>query len=73
MKHNKHIVNQNLEAFTVITINYTFSVFLLCLVCKIIFFFKKTDSQNEIILFCWSIDPSFFAVLAVDQKRLGFT
>ena len=38
--HNKHINNQNQEAFIVVIINYTFSVFLLCLLCKIIFFKK---------------------------------
>ena len=40
IKHNKHINNQNQEAFIVIIINYTFSIFLLCLLCKIIFFKK---------------------------------
>ena len=40
IKHNKHINNQNQEAFIVIVTNYTFSVFLLCLLCKIIFFKK---------------------------------
>ena len=40
IKHNKHINNQNQEASIVIIINYTFSIFLLCLLCKIIFFKK---------------------------------
>ena len=38
IKYNKHINNQNQEEFIVIIINYTFSVILLCLLCKIIFF-----------------------------------
>ena len=40
IKYNKHINNQNQEAFIVIIINYTFSVFLLCLLCEIIFLKK---------------------------------
>ena len=38
IKHNKHINKENQEAFILIIKNYTFSVFLLCLLCKIIFF-----------------------------------
>ena len=37
IKRSKHTNNQNQEAFIVIITNYTFSVFLLCLLCKIIF------------------------------------
>ena len=37
IKHNKHINNLNQEAFIVIIINYTFSVFIMCLLCKILF------------------------------------
>ena len=38
IKYNKYINNQNQEEFIVIIINYTFSVILLRLLCKIIFF-----------------------------------
>ena len=40
IKHNNRINKQSQEAFIVIIINYTFRVFLLCLLCKIIFFKK---------------------------------
>ena len=68
--------NQNQETLIVIIMNYTFSVFLLCLLCKIIFL-KYTDAKNQIILFlfCRPIDSIFFfVVFSVDQKNLlGFT
>ena len=40
IKQNKHINNQNQEAFIVIMMNYTFSIYLLFLLCKIIYFKK---------------------------------
>ena len=60
--------NQNQEAFIVITISYILQVFLLCLLCKILFL--NTDPKNQMILFlfCWPPDPIFFAVLPIDQK-----
>ena len=57
IKHNKHINNQNQEAFIVIIINYIFSVFLLCFLCETIFL-KYTNPKNQIILsFFHLIDP----------------
>ena len=40
MQHKTHINNQKQEAFMVIIISYTFSIFLLCLLYKKIFFEK---------------------------------
>ena len=72
IKHNKHINNQNEEAFIVIVINCTFSIFFLCLLFKIIFFFKKNnDPENEnqiIFLFCRSIDP--IVMFPIDKTNL---
>ena len=40
IKQQTYINNQNQEAFIVITTNYKLQVFLLCLLCKILFFEK---------------------------------
>ena len=45
IKHNKHINNQIQAVRIVIIINYTFSVFLLCLLFKK-HFLKNTDPKN---------------------------
>ena len=69
IKQSKLRNDQNQEAFIVIKINNKLRVFLLRLLCKILFF-KNTDPKNQIRLFsfCQPIDPIFFAVLPVDQK-----
>ena len=51
IKHNKHINNQNQEAFIVIIISYTFSVFSSVFVIQNNIFLKNTDPKSQIILF----------------------
>ena len=48
IKHKKHINKQNQEAFIVVIINYRFIVFLLCWLCKIIFYINNNSNNNNI-------------------------
>ena len=65
VKHNKTKTKK-----PIIIINYTFSVFLLCLLCKIIFFWKILTLRIKqfIFLFPTNWPCIFFAVFPVDQK-----
>ena len=69
IKHNKHIYNQNQEASIVIIINYTFSIFLLCLLCKIIFFKTYLPQVREKGF--WTT-KQFFSGLWMNFDRLWY-
>ena len=78
-KHNTHINNLNQKAFLVIIINYTFSVFLLCLLCKIIFFWKTLTPRIKWYCFYFTYPFTlffffffFFAAFPVNKKSTWF-
>ena len=69
IKHNKHINNQNQEVFIVIVINYTFSVFLLCLLYKIIFFKKILTLRIKQYYFYFANRSTLFFSLSCPQTK----
>ena len=69
IKHNKHMNNKNEEVFITTIKSYTFSDFF-CIWYAKHCFLKNTDPQNQILfLFCGPIEPIFYAVLPIDQKK----
>ena len=73
IKHNKHINNQNQEAFIVIITNYIFRGFLLCLLCKIIVFFKIPTLRIKQYYFYFSDRLTlFFRFLSRRPKKVSF-
>ena len=61
--------NKNEEVFITTIKSYTFSNFF-CIWYAKHCFLKNTDPQNQILfLFCGPIEPIFYAVLPIDQKK----